>query len=234
MNIRYSFLEITRGKKPSDSWWSIVFINPLSYVLIYFFANYFRVRHELITALSLILGLFAAVFYYLGDRLDLAVAATLFLLSVVFDSVDGKLAKLTQTRSRFGRILDVARDKIVQVACVLGLALGQTRASGDLDFILLGGLYLFFSFANLLISHQMSGSWSSSKALEKLQPIRIFGQSAYPIPTVAEWTFLLFVFFPVLGNVKLGFYSALSMVGFSIIFLGKEFLSIKRAVRKSI
>lgn len=230
----YSLRQITQAKKPSDSWWSIIFINPVSYFFIHLFANYVRIRHELVTFLSLVLGLFAAYFYFLGTHENLIAAALLLSLSVVLDSVDGKLAKLTHTQSSLGRILDIIRDKLVQIACVAGLALGQARMSGDSSFIVLGILYLLLSAFNLIVSFWLGSGWSSSKALEKFTPIRVFGQNAYPIPTVAEWTLFLFVFFPLVGNVKLGFYAALVLVVFSIFFLGNKFFNIKRSVRSKI
>lgn len=230
----YSLRQIIQEtRKPSDSWWSIVFINPLSYVFIYIFANYVRVRHELVTFFSLFLGLLAAYFYFLGSYQNLVFAALLFLLSVILDSVDGKLAKLTHTQSSFGRILDIIRDKLVQITCVAGLTLGQFRTSSDSGFLTLGILYLVLSFLNFAISSYFAKGWSSSKALENFAHIQIFGQRAYPIPTVAEWAFLLFVFCPLVGNVKLGLYAALALVIFSVLFLGKQFLNIKRSVRSS-
>ena len=76
-----------------------------------------------VTFLSLISGLAAGHLYYYPDlRLNLF-GIGLHILSNAFDNADGQLARLTNTGSRAGRILDSISDHIVFLGIYLHLVL---------------------------------------------------------------------------------------------------------------
>ena len=76
-----------------------------------------------VTLLSLISGLAAGHLYYYPDlRLNL-LGMGLHILSNAFDNADGQLARLTNTGSRAGRILDSISDHIVFLGIYLHLVL---------------------------------------------------------------------------------------------------------------
>ena len=76
-----------------------------------------------VTLLSLISGLAAGHLYYYPDlRLNLF-GMGLHILSNAFDNADGQLARLTNTGSRAGRILDSISDHIVFLGIYLHLVL---------------------------------------------------------------------------------------------------------------
>ena len=64
----------------------------------------------------------------------------LFLAAVIVDGVDGEVARLTLQESVFGHYLDIFTDNLVHFAVFVGLALGLSRATGDVRhlFALLG------------------------------------------------------------------------------------------------
>jgi phosphatidylglycerophosphate synthase len=71
-------------------------------------------------------------------------AATFFLLSITIDGVDGELARLKMTESKFGGALDVVTDNVVHVAVFVGLLAGCYRVEHSHAYlylipILLGG-----------------------------------------------------------------------------------------------
>jgi hypothetical protein len=69
-----------------------------------------RCSPDAVTAVSLVLGLVAGhLFYYRSWRLNL-LGFLLFIVSDVFDSADGQLARLRGTSTRFGRVLDGISD----------------------------------------------------------------------------------------------------------------------------
>lgn len=238
----YTFQQVTLTAKHSDTWLSILFINRVSYLLVYVLANYLRIRHEYVTLFSLLLGVAASYFYFLGTYQNLEVAAILFSLSVIFDSVDGKLAKLTNTSSLLGRVLDKMRDKIVHFFCVVGLALGQTSTQKDMSFLVLALIYVLLSLLNLALSFYFlktiaikrrqktfSLDWiSSSIALEATKPMLLFRQRAFPIPGVTEWTTALLIIFPLVNNVRAGFFVAYLLTGYSILFLTRELRNVRK------
>lgn len=61
----------------------------------------------------------------------------LFLFSITVDGVDGELARLTMTETRFGGMLDVITDNIVHVGVFAGIFWGCYRSSGNNSYIYL-------------------------------------------------------------------------------------------------
>ncbi len=80
-----------------------------------------------VTTLSLFLGLAAAGLYGWGNR-DLG--AVLFIASTLLDHVDGELARLTGTTSRFGHYYDHVTGGVCYVVLFVGIGIGLRH--GDL------------------------------------------------------------------------------------------------------
>ena len=79
---------------------------------------------NMITMVSMVLGLIAAGFFALGSYQLGIIGAILFQLSVVIDCCDGEVARLTFSESRFGQELDIWADNIVHMAIFAGIASG--------------------------------------------------------------------------------------------------------------
>ena len=90
-------------------------------------------------------GLVSAWLFSLPGYWPRLIAAVMFLVSVTFDGVDGELARLKMTESRFGARLDVMTDNLVHVALFAGIMAGCYRASGSrIYFYLLAILLVGF------------------------------------------------------------------------------------------
>src|SRR5580700_12071836 len=61
----------------------------------------------------------------------------LFLFSITVDGVDGELARLTMSETKFGGMLDVITDNIVHVAVFSGIFWGCYRNSGSSSYVYL-------------------------------------------------------------------------------------------------
>jgi phosphatidylglycerophosphate synthase len=105
--------------------------------------------------------LFASPSYWL--RL---IGSLLFLFCIMVDGVDGELARLTMTESKFGGTLDVVTDNIVHVAVFAGIFWGCYRNSGDSSYlylipVVLGGFALcaVSTYLALSIDTKGAGEW---------------------------------------------------------------------------
>ena len=98
---------------------------------------------NVITLLSMIIGLGGAACFAEGSYAGGIAGALLFQLAVIIDCCDGEVARLTFTESPLGRALDLVSDNIVHVAVFAGIAWGAYQAnltsSGYLP-LLLGGI----------------------------------------------------------------------------------------------
>ncbi len=79
---------------------------------------------NVITMLSMVVGLVAAVFFIPGSWELALIGALLFQFSVIIDCCDGEVARLTFSESKFGQELDIWADNVVHMAIFAGIACG--------------------------------------------------------------------------------------------------------------
>ena len=98
-------LESTFKSKDTEEWLDIWFTRPIGYVLARFFGA-FGVHPNVITILSIIIGIFAG-FCWWHPTLDWTILGILMLMIANFlDSADGQLARMTGKKTLWGRLLD--------------------------------------------------------------------------------------------------------------------------------
>jgi phosphatidylglycerophosphate synthase len=103
-----------------------------------------KVTPNMVTLTNTAFGLLAAWMFSIPNYWVRLLAATFFLLSITIDGVDGELARLKMTESKFGGALDVVTDNVVHVAVFVGLLAGCYRVEHSHAYlylipILLGG-----------------------------------------------------------------------------------------------
>ncbi len=103
-----------------------------------------KVTPNMVTLTNTAFGLVSAWMFSIPNYWVRLFAAIFFLLSITIDGVDGELARLKMTESKFGGALDVVTDNIVHVAVFVGLLAGCYRAGHSAAYlylipILLGG-----------------------------------------------------------------------------------------------
>jgi phosphatidylglycerophosphate synthase len=99
-----------------------------------------------ITVLSLVFGLVSAGFYVSGIT-DSLIWGAIFLYGKVFlDNVDGNLARVRGTTSRFGRFLDSLADFLVTVLVYIAVTIYLVRSTGIQEYWILGQLGLLTCF----------------------------------------------------------------------------------------
>ena len=79
---------------------------------------------NVITMVSMVVGLAAAGFFVPGSWEFALIGALLFQLSVILDCCDGEVARLTFSESKFGQELDLWADNVVHIAIFAGIACG--------------------------------------------------------------------------------------------------------------
>ncbi|MGH7497488.1 MAG: CDP-alcohol phosphatidyltransferase family protein, partial [Gemmatimonadales bacterium] len=94
-----------------EEWADVHFFRPLGFGIARRLAAT-RATPDQVTAVSLILGLAAGHLMYYSSASINTVGILLFVVSDIFDSADGQLARLRGTSTRFGRILDGVSDNL--------------------------------------------------------------------------------------------------------------------------
>jgi hypothetical protein len=115
-------IEGTYKNRDVEGLLDIYFYRRVGFALARLFAR-FGITPAGVTLLSGVFGLAAGHLYYYRDlRLNL-LGMSLHIISNAFDNADGQLARLTNTGSRAGRILDSVSDHIVFLGIYLHLVL---------------------------------------------------------------------------------------------------------------
>jgi phosphatidylglycerophosphate synthase len=128
-----------------------------------------------ITFLSLVFGLLSAGFYVSG-RPDALVWGAIFLYGKVFlDNVDGNLARVRGTSSRFGRFFDSLTDFASTVLVYIGISFYLVQTTGDAKFWFLGlfGLLVCFMQSTFFVFYLVGytsrvGSYDKNRVDESI------------------------------------------------------------------
>lgn len=119
MNTQYRYqttLKMWEAEEIAD----LLFFRPLAYLFVRAVRRT-RLRPNHVSALSLACGLIAAAIFAVGSRDLLVWAAVVFAVANILDCADGQLARIQQSGTLFGRVIDGVADYIVSVAIFLAL-----------------------------------------------------------------------------------------------------------------
>lgn len=100
----------------------IYFYRPLGY-LIARASHMLSLTPNAVTVLSIIVGMIAGHFFYYRDFWINAIGIVVLIFSEAMDSADGQLARMTNSKSRFGRILDGFGSNLIFVSIYVHLCL---------------------------------------------------------------------------------------------------------------
>jgi 1L-myo-inositol 1-phosphate cytidylyltransferase / CDP-L-myo-inositol myo-inositolphosphotransferase len=116
-----------------------------------------RITPNVMTLVSLAVGLMGAPFFLSSRPGWQLTGALLFLLHSILDGCDGELARLKFLESRRGGLLDFWGDNAVHVAVFMCMAIGWSRASLALGPLLVGGVAVMGTMliASVVYRHTM-------------------------------------------------------------------------------
>jgi len=119
---------------------SVIWIFYFRYVIRLLY--WLRIPHEMITLLSILLGMTAAYFFYNGSLIAGAVALH---LKDIFDASDGAIARLTGRGHLIGRYLDSLGDFLSLTMVMLAIGLHVSEA-GDYTYLIWSGSAIVSTF----------------------------------------------------------------------------------------
>jgi len=128
-----------------------------------------------ITVLSFFVGLLSMGFYVSGRSDSLGWGALFLYGKVLLDNLDGNLARVRGTSSRFGRFLDSLTDFLVTVMIYIGISFYLVRTTEDNGFWFLGlfGLLACFMQSTFFVFYLVSytsrvGSYNKNRVDESI------------------------------------------------------------------
>jgi phosphatidylglycerophosphate synthase len=129
-------VQLDSAVKPVDGFFTTFFVSPYSKYIARWAARR-GLTPNVVTSVSMAVGVLAALSFAAGTRAWLVVGAVLLQAAFTLDCVDGQLARYTLTFSKFGAWLDSMFDRGKEYVVFAGLAAGSSRA-GDPVWVLAG------------------------------------------------------------------------------------------------
>ena len=117
-----SRVEATYKAREVEGVLDLYFYRPIGFRLAEFFAK-LKITPAAVTLLAGVCGVIAGRLYYYRDLPINIIGMALHVCSNALDNADGQLARLTQTESRKGRVIDSLADHLVFVSIYLNLVL---------------------------------------------------------------------------------------------------------------
>lgn len=114
--------ELTYKSKDTEEYLDKIFYRPAGY-LIALISRKIGLTPNIITSISVISGIAGSMFFLPVNMYLNITGILLLILSDIFDSADGQLARLSNISSRFGRILDGVGGNLIFLAIYIVLCL---------------------------------------------------------------------------------------------------------------
>jgi phosphatidylglycerophosphate synthase len=115
--------------KPGEGWVGRNIDRPISFRLSALLMRW-DISPNWITWFTLCIAIIMSATLAHGGALSLAVGGALYQLVMVFDCVDGDIARVTYQTGRFGAALDTACDMLANLGFISGLMIGLVRTYG--------------------------------------------------------------------------------------------------------
>mgnify|MGYP001156481844 FL=1 len=167
---RFTFAQVKEETyKAKDAWWTVFLVDPLAGRLVVWTANRTSITPNQLTLGAGVLGVFSALCFAAPAFVDgngrpwLLLGALLFHLSFVLDCMDGKIARLKGTGSVFGSWVDFVFDRIRFFGCVMALLLGQWVVTGEVAYLIVAPVVVFFDLLRYLNGTQVAKTRRSMK-----------------------------------------------------------------------
>jgi len=129
-------LDQVRGTfKPRDSWWTVLFVDPLAARLVRVLAPRAWITPTLLTVVAFVLGLGAAAAFLAARPAWWVTGAVAYYAAFALDCVDGKIARLRGQGSVLGTWLDFVLDRVRAFLCTSALFAGAYLQTGDDRFL---------------------------------------------------------------------------------------------------
>ena len=115
-------IQDTLKSKDTEEWIDLLFYRPIGYYWALFFKT-IHVTPNMVSILSILLGVTAGVFFYFSDIWLNVIGMILLVWANSYDSADGQLARMTKHYSRLGRLLDGAASACWFISIYIAISL---------------------------------------------------------------------------------------------------------------
>ena len=138
---------------------------------------------------ALVIGLIGALCFYLGFHIT---SLTLLLLSGLLDVLDGEMARMSNSSSKKGALLDIFFDRIVEIAYIFSfVGVASTLCLLVLSFSIILSMTLFLSVGAMSEKESKKSFYYQAGLIERTEA---FGMFSLMILFPNHSTYLVYIF----------------------------------------
>lgn len=153
----------------STDWYAAIFMRPIAILVMLVIADWEWLSPNLLTTLANLSKLAAAALILTGDRAAVVAAVVLLQLGLLFDHLDGTVARYRQTGTAFGSFYDKISDAITWFPVTMAVGWIAYQRSGDALLLVaaaIGAYSLVASgYSKWIIAHEEDRlAWDEARA----------------------------------------------------------------------
>ena len=230
--MKYSYNTIQKSLHSQEPWINVIIFKYITIPLVYFIVNYTKITPNIISIISLIFGMSAAYFYFTNE---VFYGGLFYLISYIFDAIDGKVARIKSSGKAYGEWLDMAIDRLNLVFISTAIACNYFVTFEDVSILFLNSFFLGLFFIGsesryFINSYKLKNSITenSSKSKSKYQKwCKKKGLINDPISLVE----LLLFYLIISPQLEIEFYSCIIFIIFLILRILKQQLFWKNDIK---
>ncbi len=117
-----------------DETLTLYILRPIAFIFVKLFYPT-SITPNQVSLMTTISGLISGYFFSRGDVVSFVIAGSLYFLSMVLDCVDGMIARLKNSGTPVGKIIDGFSDYIVGISVYVGMGIGFGKGLINLKFL---------------------------------------------------------------------------------------------------
>ncbi len=137
-----------------DETLTLYILRPIAFVFVKLLYP-FSITPNQVSLMNIIVGIISGYFFSRGTVTSFVIGGSLYFLCMVSDCVDGMIARLKNSGTAVGRIIDGFADYIVAISVYVGMGIGFEKGLINLDFLPINHWWIMAIAAASHIFHSM-------------------------------------------------------------------------------
>ena len=137
-----------------DETLTLYILRPIAFVFVKLLYP-FSITPNQVSLMNIIVGIISGYFFSRGTVTSFIIGGSLYFLCMVSDCVDGMIARLKNSGTAVGRIVDGVADYIVAISVYVGMGIGFEKGLINLDFLPINPWWIMAIAAVSHIFHSM-------------------------------------------------------------------------------
>ena len=135
--IKKIYKKNSKARHLNNSSISGLLINRLAILFSIFFIK-LKIRPNTITILNVIFSSYILIYVFISQNVNFSYLIFLYLIRILFDNIDGTIARVNNNKTFFGKFLDSTTDILFVVYFNFGIVFFYYKLFEDLNFFILG------------------------------------------------------------------------------------------------